>query len=250
MLAYSSRGSSADSTLTSTLLTKPNSSHHAPRPQWPQAHPISSMAKQDATSLRASAAAAAEGASTQQSAAMTTSAIGEPGDRYVVPMRWLHWAMAGMIITGMLLVQAAQNTKDGEQKGYYMMLHKSFGLLTFFFLLSRGYYRLTTRMPPHLPGSGLEQTAATASHGLLYAFMAFMPVTGILMGYFGGKGLPFFGMTIPGKAQPVPDIAKTAFKTHKWAGQAFEYFLPIHIGAAFYHRFKGQHIFSRVNPLA
>jgi cytochrome b561 len=29
--------------------------------------------------------------------------------------------------------------------------------------------------------------------------MVILPVTGIGMGYFSGKGLPFFGYTIPGK---------------------------------------------------
>lgn len=43
-------------------------------------------------------------------------------------------------------------------------------------------------------------------------------------------------------------IAKWSFKTHKWAGQAFQYLVPLHAGAAFYHRFKGQWIFERVNP--
>jgi cytochrome b561 len=31
-----------------------------------------------------------------------------------------------------------------------------------------------------------------------YGFMVIMPASGITMGYYGGKGLPFFGTTIPG----------------------------------------------------
>lgn len=99
-----------------------------------------------------------------------------------------------------------------------MMLHKSFGLLIFGMILARTYSRLTTKVPGHLPGSSLEHFAATASHNLLYFFMWFMPLSGISMGYFGGKGMPFFGYTIPGKAEPVGEIAKWSFKTHKWAG--------------------------------
>jgi len=38
--------------------------------------------------------------------------------------------------------------------------------------------------------------------------MILLPVTGIAMGYFGGKGLPFFGYTIPGKKEPNGWIAK------------------------------------------
>lgn len=43
-----------------------------------------------------------------------------------------------------------------------------------------------------------------------------MPTSGIAMGYFGGKGLPFFGFgTIPGAASPNGAIAGQAFKIHK-----------------------------------
>jgi cytochrome b561 len=40
--------------------------------------------------------------------------------------------------------------------------------------------------------------AAKAGHLALYGFMVIMPATGIAMGMYGGKGLPFFWTTIPG----------------------------------------------------
>ena len=37
-----------------------------------------------------------------------------------------------------------------------------------------------------IPGTaGIEETAASATHYLLYGFMTIMPATGIAMGYFG-----------------------------------------------------------------
>lgn len=40
--------------------------------------------------------------------------------------------------------------------------------------------------------------ALQLSHAAAYGLMTVMPVTGIAMGYYGGKGLPFFFTTIPG----------------------------------------------------
>lgn len=40
--------------------------------------------------------------------------------------------------------------------------------------------------------------AAHAGHLGLYGFMIVMPATGIAMGMYGGKGLPFFWTEIPG----------------------------------------------------
>ena len=178
----------------------------------------------------------------------STAAI-EETTQYAAAIKWLHWLMAGGIISAMLLIQAARAAK-GEQKGYYMMLHKSIGFTIFFLISYRTLLRFTTKIPAHLPGPNWEHWASTLSHMSLYGFMWFMPVSGILMGYFGGKGIPFFGYTVPGKKEPVGSIAKASFQYHKLAGLAFEYFLPLHIGAAFYHRFKGQWIFERVNPFA
>lgn len=132
-----------------------------------------------------------------------------PG-QYVGSIKWLHWTMAGLIISGMLLIQTARAAK-GDDKAYYMMLHKSIGLLVLGAIAARSFYRLTTKIPGHLPGSQIEHFGATASHNLLYFFMWFMPLSGVAMGYFGGKGLPFFGMTIPGASEPNGGIAKQAF---------------------------------------
>ena len=52
----------------------------------------------------------------------------------------------------------------------------------------------------------------------MYGLLIFLPLTGIIMGYFSGKGLPFFGFSIPGSKTPNGDVAGLAYKTHKWAG--------------------------------
>ena len=109
-----------------------------------------------------------------------------------------------------------------------------------------------------------------ASHYALYAFMTIMPVTGIAMGYFGGKGLPFFFTTLPGYHPPphrTPPLPRTlvtlwrsgastptgayagqAFKIHKTLGTYGKYLVPLHSGAAFFHVARGQPISFRINP--
>lgn len=97
--------------------------------------------------------------------------------------------------------------------------------------------------------------AANASHYAFYGFMVTMPATGIAMGYFGGKGLPFFGYKIPGipkkdRNSNTKNIAKNSFKIHKQAGQLFEYLVPVHVAATGYHVFKGHAILRRINPFS
>ena len=59
--------------------------------------------------------------------------------------------------------------------------------------------------------------SGNASHALLYTFMLGMPTTGFAMGYYGGKGVPFYGLfTIPGKADKTEEDGKFAGQMFKW----------------------------------
>jgi cytochrome b561 len=64
------------------------------------------------------------------------------------------------------------------------------------------------------------------------------------------SGLPFYGYTFQGAAKPDGAIAKKMYGWHKTTGQVFEYFMPVHIGAAGLHVLRRQAIFHRINPFA
>jgi cytochrome b561 len=60
-----------------------------------------------------------------------------------------------------------------------------------------------------IDGAGAaEHALSTAMHYALYGFMIVMPASGIAMGYYGGKGLPFFTTTIAGAKEVNGEIAK------------------------------------------
>jgi len=110
--------------------------------------------------------------------------------------------------------------------------------------------RLASRIPKPLPAPKLQHYAANTSHMAMYGMMVFMPVSGVVMGYYGGKGIPFFGLKIPGASKEDRDgkLAKNAWIWHKRVGTVFEYTVPVHMGAALMHAAKGQKIFARMNP--
>ena len=160
----------------------------------------------------------------------------------------MHWSM-GLTMMGCVgTVLAAQQVK-GKQKGDLMFIHKSLGVLAGILLAPRLIVRLvnTGKLPAHVPGPQWENLAAYLSHFTLYGFSILMPVTGIAMGYFGGKGLPFFVTTFPGAEKADGAIAKQAFGIHKQAGQFLEYFIPLHVGAVVFQFFvRGRNILPRM----
>ena len=80
--------------------------------------------------------------------------------------------------------------------------------------------------------------------------MIFMPASGIAMGYFGGKGLPFFWTKIDGAETPNKDIAKGAYNAHKKVGKFFEMMVGLHIAGTGLHILKNQNPLSRISPFA
>ena len=112
--------------------------------------------------------------------------------------------------------------------------------------------RVATATPKALPGSFVEHLAANLSHVGMYGFMLAMPATGMAMGYYGGKGVPFFGLyTIPGKQDKTKEdgqFAGKAFKWHKWLGGFLWYFVPLHMAGAVQHSLRGHAIWSRIVP--
>jgi cytochrome b561 len=163
----------------------------------------------------------------------------------------LHWLAAFPMIGCIASVLQAQNAPK-EQKGDLMFRHKSLGLLTGLIVAPRFAYRLFSRSAykvQELPGNAAwENVAGSVSHYALYAFMTVMPATGIAMGYYGGKGLPFFFTTLSGATEANGEIAKRSFQIHKQLGTYGKFLVPLHVGASTWHYFRGQSIFTRINP--
>lgn len=184
----------------------------------------------------------------RQLATKTAGTAGAAPEQYSKALRWLHLGLGAGVATCFATVNIAQQTKDKELKGQMMNLHKSTALLVAAGVVARIGVRLTSAVPAHLPGPKPVQLVGSLTHAALYGFMVVMPATGIAMGYFGGKGLPFFGTTIPGATEKRGDIAKQAFGIHKQAGVLFEGLVALHFAGAVSHAARGQAIFARINP--
>jgi cytochrome b561 len=180
-------------------------------------------------------------------AKMSTAVAAAP-EKYAGSVQAMHWLSGGAMMGAVGSVIYCQQTKDKSIKGKLMHFHKSCGTLALFLIAPRLIFRVVTKAPKALSDNAIEKALTTAAHAALYALAIFLPVSGAAMGYYGGKGLPFFFTTIPGAEKADGSIAKPAYKWHKLAGQAIEYLVPLHVGAAFLHVFKGQKIFARIIP--
>ena len=102
------------------------------------------------------------------------------GGRFTLPSRLLHWSMAAMVITQLLVGVAMVASLS-----YYPLLlpiHRSLGLAILAFAVVRLVNRLTHRPPPFLTTMGpIERRIVTWSEYLMYALLLAQPLIGWAM---------------------------------------------------------------------
>jgi cytochrome b561 len=154
---------------------------------------------------------------------------------YTAVARWLHWTIAVMILSNIVLGLF----HDGL--GHVipaMPLHKAIGITVLALTLVRVLWRIT-HAPPPLPAAmpGWEKAAAHGLHLVFYGLMVLLPVTGWVMVSANAYPLRWFGLfDIPKFAASKGDAAVVvSHGVHGPLGLIFGALIALHVGAALRH---------------
>lgn len=164
---------------------------------------------------------------------MTTPAKSQPTqrtDKHSLFTRIFHWVGALLIIVAFISINM------GDE---YISLHKSIGASFFIWTLLRIINRFITKTPPHPPMPKWQTAIAHLTHLGLYVAMLAMPITGMLMSMYGGRGVSVFGLfSLPSVVGIDRQMAKVMNGLHTGAVFYVLVFLVIaHVGGALYHQF-------------
>jgi cytochrome b561 len=160
--------------------------------------------------------------------------------RYSPIARWLHWLVAGLAITQIMLGFAA-DWSDDPLSARLLDQHVRIGLLLLALMILRLLWRLANA-PPALPESiaAWQGRMAAVVHATLYALLLAMPVTGYVLWAWTSPTLDFFGLG------PVPILFRggedefwrsVAGYAHEYGAYAISGLVLLHIGAALFHSF-------------
>jgi cytochrome b561 len=120
--------------------------------------------------------------------------VAEPRNRYSVVSLILHWLIAALILTQVLLITAHEAT-EGLLSREFIQVHKAVGLSILLLTLGRIGWRIANPALP-LPDTmkRWEKILARATHILFYVFLLAMPLTGWAAVSATGRELSWFGL--------------------------------------------------------
>jgi cytochrome b561 len=159
--------------------------------------------------------------------------------RYTRTAQALHWIMAALLVGLVSLGLYMQELPLSPLKLQLYSYHKWAGVTAFLLVLVRLAWRATHRPPPLPPGtSAAVRVAAGAGHGLLYALMLAIPLSGWLMSSAKGFQTVWFGVL------PIPDLigkdaglGETLRAVHEYLNLTLIVVALGHVAAALQHHF-------------
>lgn len=173
------------------------------------------------------------------------------------PARWgavsqlFHWTSAALIVAlGAIGLYMTELTSPVAKIRIYA-LHKSLGLTLLALVVLRLLWRWTRPVPGPVPGMSRHlKLAADGMHGVLYAMMIAMPLTGWLVNSSAGYPLQWFRLfnlpAIAAKDEALNALAKNLHEFGFWLLVAL---VVGHVGAALYHHlFLGDGTLHRMLP--
>jgi cytochrome b561 len=173
--------------------------------------------------------------------------------RYTNTAIGLHWLIALLLLGQFAFGLALEDIPRGTpERGYYVNLHKSTGILIGLLILVRIGWRLAHPAPP-LPATmpPWQQRTAKLTHLALYACMVALPLSGYLASNFSKHGIKFFNLTRWAPWGP-DDKALYAFfnQTHHLAALLLAVLVILHVLAVAKHMlFERDHLLLRMWPL-
>lgn len=161
--------------------------------------------------------------------------INDDATRYGTISRLFHWGMAFLI--AWQLLRFFDRISEGEHWVGRNLVpwHVSIGSLLLLLVVLRIAWALTQkgRRPVQDPATA---TLVRMGHGLLYAAMVFMPVTGALTIIGKGNGWSPFGVELVAKGEKIPWMAALG-SLHSPLAWLLLIMIFGHIGVALFHHF-------------
>ena len=149
----------------------------------------------------------------------------------------LHWLIFLLFAAALAFIEYRGYLPKGDPlKKSLRNWHMLAGQLAFLFVFFRIAARLRFAAPAHISGPVWQKLSAKAVHGLLYAVMFALPISGIWFTQAGGREVEFLGWVWPTLVAPDAAMKTSIRSLHELFGNAVYFLVGVHILGAFCHQ--------------
>lgn len=160
------------------------------------------------------------------------------------PVRWpptvqlLHWLglllVTATAVIGLVMVDLERGS---ELRKLCYGLHKSLGMTALALAAIRLLVRMASRAPAPMHGPIWQQSAAHATHALMYLVLLALPFSGWLLNSVAGQPLPWFGLfQLPALAARNPALRQLVDTVHVGLFWALVALVALHLAAVLQHQ--------------
>lgn len=169
---------------------------------------------------------------------VSTVSLRNSPERYGAVSQALHWLTAILVVAAWLLGTFDDVLPKGPARDAGLFAHMTFGLAMLALLAVRLPWRLVDRPPTPEPATAAiwAQRVAHFTHWMLYALLAGVVATGIVLQFARGRPLPLIGLAEI--ASPWPSdraFARSVKGVHELFANALLVLAVLHATAALFH---------------
>ena len=149
----------------------------------------------------------------------------------------LHWLMAVLVVTCWMLGFLTDDVLKASSRTVTLFVDIAVGLALFDVLVLRALWRAMSSPPPaERPVFGIWPRVGRLMHYMLYAMLLMVPVTGILLQFSFGMGLPLYGVTeIPSPLAFNATLAIIMMEVHELSAHSLMILAAAHALAVLVH---------------
>lgn len=167
-------------------------------------------------------------------------------ERFGVVTKWCHWLVFFVVLLQYVLVYTEIGfPKEDPSKLQLILYHKSFGVIMLGLACIMLIARYFEGRPPYLIHPSLNATVqgyqnylAKIVHILLYVCIFVMPLAGILMSLYGGRGVLVFGYSLFAPDFIVPNkwLSGVFYNIHVYVSYLLLGLIALHVTGVCYHK--------------
>jgi cytochrome b561 len=170
-------------------------------------------------------------------------------DRYDAVSRFFHWTMAGLILV-VFAMGLLVDTLPRSAEAAFVNVHMVLGVLILALYAGRLGWRWRHKPPAADPSLGrFVDVTSRLGHVGLYALMIAVPLIGVALIFFRGRGIDFYAFQIPSPIAANRAVSRPMKEVHEFAAYALVGLAALHAAAALWHHWvRRDNVLRRMLP--